>query len=159
MKPSTVSFAYVAISATSSGSLRFPVRSEASVGDAQSQLWRPPHGRAAALLSDEVFPDVPLRQWVISFPFPLRFLFAAHPQAMGKVLGVVYRAISTHLIYKAGYRLKDGATGAVSLRGPLDPALRICSQPQYTFSHPVSGWRIRLSRQPAPSISARKSAG
>ncbi len=34
----------------------------------------------AALLSDEVFPDVPLRQWVISFPFPLRYLFAAHPR-------------------------------------------------------------------------------
>ncbi len=48
----------------------------------------------AALLADEVFPDVPLRQWVISFPFPLRFLFAAHPGAMGKVLGIVYRAIS-----------------------------------------------------------------
>lgn len=45
----------------------------------------------AALLADEVFPDVPLRQWVISFPFPLRYLFAAHPQAMGKVLGIVYR--------------------------------------------------------------------
>jgi hypothetical protein len=25
----------------------------------------------AALLADEVFPEVPLRQWVISFPFPL----------------------------------------------------------------------------------------
>ena len=35
----------------------------------------------AALLADEVFPDVPLRQWVISFPFSLRYLFAAHPQA------------------------------------------------------------------------------
>jgi hypothetical protein len=52
----------------------------------------------AALLSDEVFPDVPLRQWVISFPFPLRYLFAAHPHAMGKVLGIIYRTISTHLI-------------------------------------------------------------
>ncbi len=62
----------------------------------------------AALLTDEVFPDVPLRQWVISFPFPLRYLFAAHPQAMGKILGIVYRAISTHLIHKAGYQLKDG---------------------------------------------------
>ena len=29
----------------------------------------------AALLSDDVFPDVPLRQWVISFPFPLRYLY------------------------------------------------------------------------------------
>jgi len=55
----------------------------------------------AALLADEVCPDVPLSQWVISFHFPLRFLCAAHPQAMGKVLGIVYRAISTHLILKA----------------------------------------------------------
>ena len=53
----------------------------------------------AALLADEVFPNVPLRQWVISFPFPLRYLFAARPQAMGKVLGIVYRAISTHLVH------------------------------------------------------------
>ena len=52
----------------------------------------------AALLADEVIPDVPLRQWVLSFPFPLRFLFAAQPQAMGKVLSIVYRAISAHLI-------------------------------------------------------------
>jgi len=58
----------------------------------------------AALLADEVFPDVPLRQWVISFPFPIRTLFAAHPQAMGKVQGIVYRAISTHLIHKAKSR-------------------------------------------------------
>jgi hypothetical protein len=69
----------------------------------------------AALLADEVFPDVPLRQWVISFPFPLRYLFAAHPQAMSKILGIVYRAISTHLIHRAGYQIKDGATGAVTL--------------------------------------------
>ena len=79
----------------------------------------------AALLSDEVFPDVPLRQWVISFPFPLRFLFAAHPQAMGKVLGIVYRAISTHLIHKAGYQLKDGATGAVTLIQRFGSALNL----------------------------------
>ncbi len=61
----------------------------------------------AALLADEVLPDVPLRQWVISFPFPLRYLFAAHPQAMGKVLGIVYRAIATHLVHKAGLQLKN----------------------------------------------------
>ena len=79
----------------------------------------------AALLSDEVFPDDPLRQWVISFPFPLRYLFAAHPQAMGKVLGIVYRAISTHLIHKARYRLKDGATGAVTLIQRFGSALNL----------------------------------
>jgi len=79
----------------------------------------------AALLADEVFPDVPLRQWVISFPFPLRFLFAAHPQAMGKVLGIVYRAISTHLIRKAGFSLTEGATGAVTLIQRFGSALNL----------------------------------
>jgi hypothetical protein len=42
--------------------------------------------------------------------------------AMGKVLGIVYRAISTHLIRKAGFSLREGATGAVTLIqrfGPL----------------------------------------
>ena len=79
----------------------------------------------AALLTDEVFPYVPLRQWVISFPFPLRYLFAAHPQAMGKVLGIVYRAISTHLVHKAGYSLKKGATGAVTLIQRFGNALNL----------------------------------
>jgi ribosomal protein S27E len=79
----------------------------------------------AALLADEVFPDVPLRQWVISFPFPLRFLFAAYPQAMGKVLRIVYRAISTYLIHKAGFSLKDGATGAVTLVQRFGSALNL----------------------------------
>jgi len=79
----------------------------------------------AALLADEVFPDVPLRQWVISFPFPLRYLFAAHPQAMSKVLSIVYRAISTHLIQRAGLQLKQGATGAVTLIQRFGSALNL----------------------------------
>jgi hypothetical protein len=79
----------------------------------------------AALLTDKVFPDVALRQWVIRFPFPLRFLFAAHPKAMGKVLGIVYRAIATHLVHKAGLRLKDGARGAVTLIQCFGSALNL----------------------------------
>ena len=34
---------------------------------------------------------------------------------MGKVMRIVYRTISTHLIHKAGYSLKDGTIGAVTL--------------------------------------------
>lgn len=57
---------------------------------------------SAVLLVDEVLPEVPMRQWVLSFPYPLRFLFAARPAIMGEVLGIVYRAIAMHLIKKAG---------------------------------------------------------
>jgi ribosomal protein S27E len=51
---------------------------------------------SAALLVDEVLPREPVRQWVLSVPFPLRFLFAAEPAAMGEVLAIVWRAISAH---------------------------------------------------------------
>jgi len=44
---------------------------------------------------------------------------------MGKVLGIVYRAISTHLIHKAGLQLKDGATGAVTLIQRFGSALNL----------------------------------
>ncbi len=47
--------------------------------------------------------------------YPLRFLFTAHAQAMGKVLRIIYRAIATRLSHKAGYSIKEGATGAVTL--------------------------------------------
>ncbi|MFT4712545.1 MAG: hypothetical protein ACJAVI_005412 [Candidatus Azotimanducaceae bacterium] len=49
---------------------------------------------SAALLVDEVL--------------PLRFLFAAQPGVMSKVLGIVYRVISTFLIKRAGFSLHAG---------------------------------------------------
>ncbi len=52
-----------------------------------------------------------LRQWVTSFPFALRFLFATHPHAMGKVLGIVYRTIATHLVHKADAAAMAGLMG------------------------------------------------
>jgi len=52
---------------------------------------------SAALLVDEVLPEKPLRQWVLSFPFQLRFLFASRPEIMGRVPGIVYRVIATQL--------------------------------------------------------------
>jgi hypothetical protein len=54
-----------------------------------------------------------MRQWVLSVPFPLRLLFARQPAVMGKVLGIVYRTIATHLTRKAGYT--SAQAGAVTL--------------------------------------------
>ena len=36
----------------------------------------------AALLADEVLPDRPLRQWVLSLPHALRFLLATNSEAL-----------------------------------------------------------------------------
>jgi len=70
---------------------------------------------SAALLVDEILPHQPMRQWVLSVPFPLRFLLASQPAVMGKVLGIVYRAIATHLTRKAGYTKATARIGAVTL--------------------------------------------
>ena len=59
----------------------------------------------AAHLVEHVLPEQPVRQWVLSFPYPLRFLFATRPAVLSQVLGIVYRAISTFLIRRAGLRV------------------------------------------------------
>lgn len=37
---------------------------------------------SAALVVDKLLPEQPMRQQVLSFPFPLRFLFASRPAVM-----------------------------------------------------------------------------
>jgi hypothetical protein len=80
---------------------------------------------SAALLVDEVLPHEPVRQWVLSFPYQLRFLFASRPELMGKVLGIVYRAIASHLIKKAGLTQKTAQTGSVTLIQRFGSALNL----------------------------------
>jgi len=79
----------------------------------------------AALLADEVLPEHPLRQWVLSLPHALRFLLASDPDALTLVLGVVYRAIARHLINQAGLARATGATGAVTLVQRFGSALNL----------------------------------
>jgi hypothetical protein len=70
---------------------------------------------SAALLVDDILPHQPMRQWVLSVPFPLRFLFASNSRAMTGVLSIVYRAIATHLSQKAGLTKPATQTGAITL--------------------------------------------
>ena len=81
-----------------------------------------------ALLVDEVFPQQPVRQWVLSVPYPLRFLFASRPAVMGLVLGIVYRCIATHLIKKAGFSRNTAQTSAVTLIQRFGSALNLDKQ-------------------------------
>lgn len=62
----------------------------------------------AALLADEVLPERPLRQWVLSLPHALRFLLARRLAALTQVPGVLYCAISGHLLKRAGLTRTGG---------------------------------------------------
>ena len=80
----------------------------------------------AAHLVEHVLPEQPIRQWVLSFPFPLRFLFATRPAVLTGVLGIVYRAVSTFLVRRAGLRVgADARTGAVTLIQRFGSALNL----------------------------------
>ncbi len=50
--------------------------------------------KTPALLADEVPPTLPFRQWVISFPFALRFLFASRSEALARALEVIFSGLS-----------------------------------------------------------------
>jgi len=70
---------------------------------------------SAALLADEVFPERPVRQWVLSVPYPMRFLLASRPEVVGRMLGIFYKCLSTYLIQKAGFTRKVAQAGAITL--------------------------------------------
>ena len=80
---------------------------------------------SAALLVDEVLPRQPLRQWVLSLPFALRFLLATDPIVLSHVLGIAYRTIASHLIKKAGVSRTAAETGAVTLIQRFGSALNL----------------------------------
>jgi ribosomal protein S27E len=79
----------------------------------------------AALLADEVLPERPLRQWVLSLPFALRYLLARDPDSLTLVLRTVYRAISGWLLQNAGLTRATGHTGAVTLIQRFGSALNL----------------------------------
>jgi hypothetical protein len=94
----------------------------------QDKTRRPAHGRmvdSAALLVDEILPKMPLRQWVLSVPSQLRFLFASYPDLMGKALGIVYRTIATWLIRQTGFSHDTARTGAVTFIQRFGSALNL----------------------------------
>ncbi|NRB37010.1 MAG: hypothetical protein HRU20_00925 [Pseudomonadales bacterium] len=76
-------------------------------------------------MSDHIFPHQPVRQWVLSLPFPLRFLLAAKPELITPILKIIVRAISSALIKKAGLTHNDAETGAVTLIQRFGSALNL----------------------------------
>jgi hypothetical protein len=71
--------------------------------------------QTAAHLVDHVSPRVPVRQWVLSLPIPLRLLLAAQPKLVTPVLQVVHRVITRFLLDQAGLKAEQADSGAVTL--------------------------------------------
>ena len=69
-----------------------------------------------AHLVDRVFPIVPVRQWVLSLPFALRYRMTYDAALLSDVLNVFIRALFGHLRRRARqlFGLRSSQCGAVT---------------------------------------------
>ena len=79
----------------------------------------------AAHLTDRVFPDVPIRQWVFSVPFELRLLLARSAPALSAVGRIFVREIWRWQREQCGASLVP-ARKAVALRTPTIRGGAVC---------------------------------
>jgi hypothetical protein len=66
---------------------------------------------------DNVLPDCPTRQWVVSFPFELRLVLAADAKLFGAALKVFVRVVERYYLERAGQaNLRCAKTGMLSFQ-------------------------------------------
>jgi hypothetical protein len=80
----------------------------------------------AAHLVDHVLPDVPIRQWVLSLPYRLRYLLAWDHDLCRAVVGVYVRALLSFLRARARHNgVATGRSGAVVIIQRFGGALNL----------------------------------
>ena len=87
--------------------------------------------QTAAHLDDHVIPQVPVRQWVLALPIPLRLLLAAQPLLVTPVLQLVHRAITRFLLDQAGLKAEQADSGAVKLIQRFGSAAKLRWHPRH----------------------------
>ncbi len=103
----------------------------------------------AAHLVDQVFPRVPVRQWVLSFPWPLRLLFAARPEVLTRVLNVVARTVSSAVLKRVGLSRSAGARAAIA-HGSAGAAKHMAGIAPAILLHSRHPWRSDVRERPLP---------
>ena len=106
---------------------------------------------------DEGLPREALRQWMLGVPFALRYLFATDPAVTGQVLGIVTRAIKSHLIKAVGDHHATAQAGAVKLIQRVGSAQNLnirfhmlCLDSLYV----TPSDRLTFRRVPPPTVAA-----
>ena len=65
-------------------------------------------------MDEAVFPNVAVRQWVVSFPFSVRYALAYNPALVTKVLSIFMRIVSNYYVKAARKKGINGKTGAIT---------------------------------------------
>jgi len=81
---------------------------------------------AAAHLVDEVLPYLPYRQFVLSFPMPLRYWLHCNRQLYAKVHSVVIKEVHSYYVSKAKLiGIKEPTPGTISFTQRWGSALNL----------------------------------
>lgn len=81
---------------------------------------------SAAHLTDRVLPDVPIRQWVLSVPFELRFLLASNAQAFTALTRIfMEETLAWYRRRAVEVGISGGQGGAVSVQHRFGGALNL----------------------------------
>ena len=112
----------------------------------------------SAHLVDHVFPEVPVRQWVLSLPHRVRYLLARHPDLCREVRGIFARAVHSFYVRRArseGHG--SGRCGSVVQIQRHDSAIRLDVHLHGLFLDGVyTGFDSRgLRRRPSPRCCLR----
>ena len=110
--------------------------------------------QTAAHLVDHVIPHVPVRQWVLSLPIPLRVLLAAQPELVTPVLQVVQRAVTRHLAWRG-----TGWRHGQRLQRTLRLGLGTLAQTRRPVAHAQCHGRSGLRRPQFPARVLRRRCG
>jgi hypothetical protein len=77
-------------------------------------------------LVEDVIPDVPVRQWVLSMPYNHRFILSSDQKLLNKILKIFHRVINSHYIKKANHKkILNPNTGAVTVIQRFGGALNL----------------------------------
>ncbi len=80
----------------------------------------------AARLVDFVFPRVPVRQWVLSLPIPMRYWLSSNPKLVTSVLEILMRSLRSFYRKRAIREgRKNGETGAITFIQRFGSALNL----------------------------------
>ena len=93
----------------------------------------------AAHLVDVVLPEIPYRQWVLSFPYKLRFLMARNQELTNAALKIFHHTIGSFQKKKAK---KKRSWESSNWRSNLYPKIWIRTEFKYPLSYAFPGWRI-----------------
>ena len=107
----------------------------------------------AAHLVDRVLPEVPVRQWVLTFPFPLRFLLARDPSMTAALRRIFLRVVFAFQERRARDQgVPRGRSGAVCAIQRFGCALNLNPSPakSSTSSRPPAGPEAPPSRPVRP---------